>query len=88
MRLIHEFLRYLGSWICSKERDINVCKEEQAYKKRASGSLEKVTCTIQNRRIALDMFFVMRALQRNSSVITRVPPVGRGLVERGCPLTT
>ena len=28
-----------------------------------------------------------RALQRNSSVITWVPPEGRGLVKRGCPLT-
>ena len=67
--------KYLGSWVCSKERDINVANHWPSNhwtKWRTSG---RVTSD-------LDMFFVRRALQRNSSVITWVPPGGRGLVER------
>ena len=54
------------------------------------GSLEKVTCTIQNRRIALSghVFRDESSPAQYNSVITGVPPGGRGLVERACPLTT
>lgn len=62
----------------------NKSSKNKLTRRELFGSLEKVTCTIQTRRIALSG----HVFRDESSVITGVPPGGRGLVERGCPLTT